>query len=152
MCKGCPKGEEGAIGTAGISDEGLAGAEPCGGADCGCESTPNYTYYGFGDVAQALSQGYAAFRAEWRLTSGPVAIFLVDGSEFGVSRAPLNKFFKEGTKVRYRAHVDALFEVFEAAENDVQAEVGVYRYTIEDNNATDWIIVPMERMLEEVGL
>jgi hypothetical protein len=124
----------------------------CGGC-CSDSQEQGYSYYSFGDVAQAVGQNLAAFRAEWRLTGGPIAIFLVDGSQFPVSRAPLNKFFKEGTLIKYRSHVDAIYEVYEGQDpTQVQAEVGVYRYTIEDNNATDWIIVPMEQLLSELGL
>lgn len=33
-------------------------------------------------------------------------VFLVNGSEFAVNRAPLNVIFPEGTKIKYHAHID----------------------------------------------
>lgn len=33
-------------------------------------------------------------------------VFLVNGSNFAVNRAPLNQIYAEGTPIQYRAHLD----------------------------------------------
>lgn len=59
------------------------------------------------DFSQALNlikEGRRVFRKGWN--GKEMFIFLVDGSTFQVNRAPLNKFYREGTEVRYHAHID----------------------------------------------
>ena len=59
-------------------------------------------------------------------------IFLVNGSQFQVNRAPLNVIFAEGTVVNYRPHVDCIYS---------DGTVGVWTPSQLDLFATDWIIV-----------
>lgn len=56
-------------------------------------------------------------------------IFLVSGSTFAVSRAPLNEFFEEGTPITYHPHIDVKYP---------NGTVGVWSPTQEDILATDW--------------
>jgi len=57
---------------------------------------------------------------------------LVDGSKFEVNRAPLNKFFDEGTEVEYRPHLD-----MRAADGTI----GVWLASQSDILAEDWFVV-----------
>jgi hypothetical protein len=56
----------------------------------------------FGWALDQLKAGKAVKRSVWEDTY----IFLVEGSTFRVSRAPLNKFFENGTEINYSAHID----------------------------------------------
>lgn len=58
----------------------------------------------FSGALKALKEGNKLARKGWN--GKDMFIFLVDGSEFEVNRAPLNKFYEEGTKVKYHAHID----------------------------------------------
>ena len=59
-------------------------------------------------------------------------VFLVPGSEFQVSRPPLNKVFIEGTDVTYRPHIDMKYQ---------DGTIGVWLASMGDLMANDWIIV-----------
>lgn len=84
--------------------------------------------------------GRRALRAEWVADNEPVDpvlgdfIFLVPGSQFKVSRPPLNEIYDEGTEVTYHAHVD------------IRQKGVIMPYTPSqaDMAARDWIIVLME--------
>lgn len=59
-------------------------------------------------------------------------IFLVDGSTFQVNRAPLNKFYEEGTEVNYHAHVDM---------KTAEGQVVPWLCSQTDMLANDWVVV-----------
>lgn len=136
-----PTGERGEIGQ---RDHGLSECSGCG--DCKCSDIPSHVPQTSAAVAPALEEGLIALRAAWLVkeSNSPMAIFLVNGSEFVVNREPLISILPEGTVVTYRKHVDALYSVVVGTGQDegkVKCEVGVYRFTKEDTDAADWIIM-----------
>ena len=58
----------------------------------------------FGWALEQLRAGNLVRRPGWN--GKHMFIYLVDGSEFQVNRAPLNKIYKEGTWVCYHPHID----------------------------------------------
>ena len=58
----------------------------------------------FSDALKMLKLGKRVAREGWN--GKDMFLFLVDGSTFQVNRAPLNKFYEEGTEVHYHAHID----------------------------------------------
>lgn len=73
-----------------------------------------------------IRMGKRVGRREWKNAR---YVFLVDGSEFEVNRAPLNKFFAEGTKVSYRPHIDMC-----GSDNTI----GTWSPSMVDLMASDW--------------
>lgn len=84
----------------------------------------------FGHALQAARDGHKVARAGWN--GKGMFVFLVAGSEFAVSRAPLNQFYPEGTKVTYRPHLDM---------RSVDGQIGVWVASHSDMLANDWAIV-----------
>lgn len=64
----------------------------------------NEELVGFGVVLDALEEGKRATCTRWN--GKGMFIFLVNGSEFEVNRPPLLGIFPEGTKIKYKAHID----------------------------------------------
>ena len=60
--------------------------------------------FNFSEALHLLKQGFRVQRTGWN--GKGMFLFLVQGSEFEVNRAPLNEFYANGTKVKYHAHVD----------------------------------------------
>ena len=58
----------------------------------------------FQTALTALKDGSRVAREGW--DGKEMFLFLVQGSTFKVSRAPLNQFYEEGTEINYHAHVD----------------------------------------------
>ena len=58
----------------------------------------------FSEALQHLKEGKLVARAGWNGKS--MFLFLVSGSTFQVSRAPLLGIFPEGTQINYHAHID----------------------------------------------
>lgn len=58
----------------------------------------------FGDAIEALKTGKLVAREGWN--GKGMFLFLVPGSTFAVSRAPLLGIFTEGTQINYRPHID----------------------------------------------
>ena len=58
----------------------------------------------FGAALQSIKDGNLVRRRGWN--GKGMFIFLVPGSTFSVSRAPLLGIFPEGTVVNYHAHID----------------------------------------------
>lgn len=58
----------------------------------------------FGSALEALKQGLRVTREGWN--GRGMFLYLVEGSEFEVNRAPLLGIYPEGTKINYRAHID----------------------------------------------
>ncbi len=84
----------------------------------------------FGHALHCLHEGRRLARDGWN--GKDMFIFLVGGSEFKVSRAPLNQFYDEGTYVTYRPHIDM---------KAVDGSIGVWVASHSDMLATDWRIV-----------
>ena len=58
----------------------------------------------FGSALQALKNGQKVARAGWN--GKGMFLFLVPGSTFKVSRAPLLGIYPEGTEINYCPHID----------------------------------------------
>ena len=58
----------------------------------------------FGLAVEAMKKGKKVARVGWN--GKGMFVFLVQGSTFKVSRAPLNQFYEEGTEVNYCPHID----------------------------------------------
>lgn len=58
----------------------------------------------FGEALVALKAGKKVFRAGWN--GKGMFLFLVPGSTFKVSRAPLLGIYPEGTEINYCPHID----------------------------------------------
>ena len=58
----------------------------------------------FGEALKALKLGNKVSRTGWN--GKGMFLFLVPGSTFKVSRAPLLGIYPEGTEINYHAHVD----------------------------------------------
>ena len=80
----------------------------------------------FSEALNALKEGKKMTRAWWKNAN---YVFLVEGSQFQVNRAPLNKFFAEGTEVTYRPHIDMLAS---------DGTVGTWAPSMHDVLADDW--------------
>ena len=83
-----------------------------------------------GLAIDAAKMGFRIARIGWN-GSGMFA-FYVPASIFNVNRAPLLGIFKEGTEIKYRAHMDLV-----AADGTV----GTWAPSNSDALATDWYIV-----------
>lgn len=59
-------------------------------------------------------------------------VFLVQGSTFAVTRAPLIQFFAEGTQVTYRPHIDMC---------GTDGSIGTWSPSMVDLVADDWYLV-----------
>lgn len=82
--------------------------------------------FGFSSALDFIRDGKRVGRKEWRNAR---YVFLVDGSEFTVNRAPLDKFFAEGTKVSYRPHIDMV---------GMDESIGTWSPSMVDIMALDW--------------
>ena len=86
--------------------------------------------FNFSEALFALKRGDKVARSGWN--GKDMFVFLVDGSEFEVNRAPLDKFYEVGTKVTYRPHLDM---------KAVDGSIGVWLASQSDILAEDWIVV-----------
>lgn len=84
--------------------------------------------FGFDRALQLLKEGNRVYRSTWKNLK---YIFLVDGSSFEVNRAPLNKFFAEGTPIIYRPHIDGL---------GIDGVVGTWSPSMVDLMEQDWYL------------
>lgn len=84
----------------------------------------------FSEALTAAKRGRLITREGWN--GKGMFVFMVDGSEFQVSRAPLNKIFPEGTKITYRPHLDMKY---------ADGTIGVWNPSNSDLLEEDWRIV-----------
>lgn len=84
----------------------------------------------FGLAVEALKKGALMARTGWN--GKGMFIFLVQGSQFQVNRAPLLGIFPAGTKINYRPHID-----IKGADGGISTWVP----SIGDVLAEDWQIV-----------
>jgi hypothetical protein len=82
--------------------------------------------FGFSSALDLLREGKRVGRREWKNAR---FVFLVDGSTFTVNRAPLNKFYSEGTQVIYRPHIDMC---------GADGSIGTWSPSMVDILALDW--------------
>lgn len=85
----------------------------------------------FGDALKHIKDGAKVSRAGWN--GKGMFVFLVPGSEFKVSRAPLLGIYPMGTEIRYHSHIDmktadGFIVPWLASQTDILAE--------------DWGVVP----------
>lgn len=86
------------------------------------------TMMSFEDALRYLKQGERVGRREWK---NALYVFLVEGSEFTASRAPLDQWFDEGEKIIYRPHIDMC-----GADNTI----GTWAPLMVDLMAVDWYV------------
>lgn len=84
----------------------------------------------FGLAVDALKKGEKLARSGWN--GKGMFVFLVNGSTFNVSRAPLLGIFPEGTEINYRPHIDI---------KNVDGSISTWVPSIGDVMAEDWLIV-----------
>jgi hypothetical protein len=85
----------------------------------------------FGKALELLKLGAKVARAGWN--GKGMFLFLVPGSTFKVSRAPLLGIYPEGTEVNYHAHVDM---------KTADEKVVPWLCSQTDMLAEDWVVVP----------
>lgn len=84
----------------------------------------------FGDAVHLLKEGKKLARAGWN--GRCMFVFLVAGSTFNVSRAPLLGIFPEGTQINYKPHIDI---------KNVDGSISTWVPSIGDVMAEDWLVV-----------
>ena len=84
----------------------------------------------FGLAVEAMKKGKKVARVGWN--GKGMFVFLVQGSTFKVSRAPLNQFYEEGTEVNYCPHID-----MKTADNKIVPWLASQTDVLAD----DWYIV-----------
>ena len=60
--------------------------------------------FNFGQALNLLKEGKKVTRLGWN--GKDMFLFLVNGSQFTVNRAPLLGIYPEGTEINYRSHID----------------------------------------------
>lgn len=78
-----------------------------------------------GWAVKQMWDGHKVRRRPWPINQ---SVFLVQGSSFEVSRAPLSEHYPKGAKINYLPHVDM----------DHGGLVGVYSFTQGDVLSVDW--------------
>ncbi len=90
----------------------------------------------FSEALDLIKKGKKLTRTNWngnKLGKGkPMFVYLVDGSQFVVNRAPLNVIYPEGTVIKYRPHIDLC-----AADGTC----GVWSISNLDALSDDWEVV-----------
>lgn len=86
--------------------------------------------FDFSHALLLLKDGKKVAREGWNGKN--MFIFLVQGSTFQVSRAPLNQFYPEGTEIKYHAHVDM---------RTATGEIVPWLCSQTDMLASDWIVL-----------
>lgn len=84
----------------------------------------------FGQAIEAMKNGGKAVRLGWN--GKGMFIFLVPGSTFNVSRAPLLGIYPEGTEINYHAHIDM---------KTATGEIVPWLASQSDMLANDWMII-----------
>lgn len=83
----------------------------------------------FGQALEAIKSGYRITREGWN--GKGMFLFLVNGSQFEVNRAPLLGIYPEGTVINYRSHIDM---------KTVNGEIVPWVASQSDLLAEDWTI------------
>jgi hypothetical protein len=91
--------------------------------------TPNASMP-FCEALRALQRGFKVRRANTLWQSKHRFVYLVPGSQFTVSRAPLDAVYPLGFKIDYQPHLDVAY---------TDSTCGVWTLTQEDVLARDWM-------------
>ena len=83
----------------------------------------------FGQALEKIKSGYRITREGWN--GKEMFLFLVNGSQFEVNRAPLLGIYPEGTVINYRSHIDM---------KTVNGEIVPWVASQSDLLAEDWTI------------
>jgi len=86
----------------------------------------------FSEALKRIKEGHLMSRSGWN--GKGMFIFLVPGSTFKVSRAPLNRIFPEGTEVKYHGHIDM---------KTADGMIVPWLCSQTDMLAEDWDVAPM---------
>jgi hypothetical protein len=81
----------------------------------------------FSEALEQIKLGKLLTRTGWN--GKGMFVFLVNGSEFKVNRAPLLGIFPEGTDIVYRPHIDMKY---------ADGSIGVWLISMGDAIAEDW--------------
>ena len=81
----------------------------------------------FSKALEMIKSGHRLKRSGWN--GKDQFVFLVNGSEFKVNRAPLLGIFPEGTDIVYRPHIDMKYQ---------DGSIGVWHSSMGDLMADDW--------------
>lgn len=84
----------------------------------------------FSDALNEIKAGKLLKRSDWN--GKDQFVFLVNGSEFKVNRAPLLGIFREGTDIKYRPHIDMKYQ---------DGTIGVWLASMGDLMAEDWEVI-----------
>ena len=84
----------------------------------------------FSQALELIKQGKKLTRSNWN--GKGMFVYLVEGSNFTVNRAPLNVIYSEGTEITYRPHID-----LKAADGTC----GVWSISNNDALAEDWQVI-----------
>lgn len=87
---------------------------------------PSNTGLGFSHALELIKAGKRVGRAEWKNAR---FVFLVEGSQFKVNRAPLLGIYPEGTEITYRSHIDMC---------GADESIGTWSPSMVDIMAEDW--------------
>ena len=85
----------------------------------------------YGDALHYLKLGKKVARTGWN--GKGMFVFLVQGSVFKVSRAPLLGIYPEGTTIDYRAHTDI---------RNADGTIATWVPSQGDHLANDWMVLP----------
>ena len=80
----------------------------------------------FESAMTMLRAGHKVGRRQW---VNARFVFLVQGSQFTVNRAPLNQFYPEGTEITYLPHIDMCGS---------DGKIGTWSPSMVDLLAEDW--------------
>lgn len=81
----------------------------------------------FSEALEQIKLGRLLKRSGWN--GKDQFVFLVNGSQFKVNRAPLLGIFEEGTDINYRPHIDMKYQ---------DGSIGVWLASMGDLMADDW--------------
>ena len=84
----------------------------------------------FSEALEQIKAGKLLKRSGWN--GKDQFVFLVNGSEFKVNRAPLLGIFEEGTDIVYRPHIDMKYQ---------DGSIGMWLASMGDLMAEDWEIL-----------
>ncbi len=83
----------------------------------------------FSEALDEIKSGKLLKRSGWN--GKDQFVFLVNGSQFKVNRAPLLGIFPEGTDINYRPHIDMKYQ---------DESIGVWLASMGDIMSDDWEI------------
>ncbi len=87
---------------------------------------PSNVNLGFSRALELIKEGKRVGRTEWKNAR---FVFLVEGSQFKVNRAPLLGIYPEGTEITYRSHIDMC---------GADESIGTWSPSMVDILAEDW--------------